>query len=96
MELQGTNVLWKTAIPLPGQNSPVVWGDRIFITGANARKQEVYCFDRNTGKIIWTTQVGTGTKKPKVTEETGFAAPTAVTDGKGVYVIFSTGDIAGD
>jgi outer membrane protein assembly factor BamB len=91
----GLNVLWKTALPLPGQNSPVVWGDRIFVTGANASKQEVYCFDLNTGKIMWTTQVGTTTKKPKVSEETGLAAPTAVTDGTGIYVIFPTGDVAG-
>ncbi len=91
----GTNVLWKAAIPLPGHNSPIVWGDRVFIAGANGSKQEVYCYDRNNGKILWTTPVGTGTKKPKVSEETGFAAPTAVTDGTGVYVIFSTGDIVG-
>jgi outer membrane protein assembly factor BamB len=90
----GSNILWKTAVPLSGHNSPVVWGDKVFITGASAAKQEVYCFDRNNGKILWTKQIGTGTKKPTVTEETGFAAPSAVTDGKGVYVIFSTGDIA--
>jgi outer membrane protein assembly factor BamB len=89
----GSNILWKAAIPLPGQNSPVVWGDRIFVSGASAARQEVYCFDRNNGKIIWTAPLGTSTKKPKVTGETGYAAPTAVTDGKGVYVIFSTGDI---
>jgi outer membrane protein assembly factor BamB len=92
--VSGQNVVWKTALPLPGQNSPVIWGDRIFVTGANASKQEVYCFDRNTGKIVWTTKVGTTTKKPKVSEETGLAAPTAVTDGTGVYVIFPTGDVA--
>jgi outer membrane protein assembly factor BamB len=91
----GTNILWKTVIPLPGHNSPVVWGDGVFIAGATAARQEVYCFDRNSGKIIWTVPVGTGTKKPTVTEETGFAAPTAVADGNGVYVIFSTGDIVG-
>jgi outer membrane protein assembly factor BamB len=90
----GSNVLWKTALPLPGQNSPVIWGDRIFVTGANSSKQEVYCFDRNTGKIMWTIQVGATTKKPRVSEETGLAAPTAVTDGTGVYVIFPTGDVA--
>lgn len=90
----GTNILWKTAIPLSGHNSPVVWGDRVFITGATIVRQEVYCLDRNSGEILWTAQIGSGSKKPTVTEETGFAASSAVTDGKGVYVIFSTGDIA--
>ena len=92
--ISGQNVVWKTALPLPGQNSPVIWGDRIFVTGANASKQEVYCFDRNTGKILWTVKIGTTTKKPRVSEETGLAAPTSVTDGIGVYVIFPTGDVA--
>ena len=92
--ISGQNILWKTALPLPGQNSPIVWGDRIFVTGANASKQEVYCFDRITGKIIWTVKVGATTKKPNVSEETGLAAPTAVTDGTGVFAIFPTGDIA--
>jgi outer membrane protein assembly factor BamB len=39
--ITGSNVVWKTALPLPGQNSPIVWGDRIFVTGASAGKQEV-------------------------------------------------------
>jgi outer membrane protein assembly factor BamB len=30
----GKNVLWKTAIPGLGHSSPVVWGDRIFVTSA--------------------------------------------------------------
>jgi outer membrane protein assembly factor BamB len=92
--VKGTNILWKTSIPLQGQSSPVVWSDKVFVTGATSAKQEVYCIDRNSGKILWTTSLGTGAKKPTVTEETGYAAPTAVTDGTGVYVIFSTGDIA--
>ena len=90
----GLNILWKTAIPLPGQNSPIVWGNRVFVTGANGVKQEVYCFDRISGEILWTAQVGAVNQKPTVSEETGYAAPTAVTDGAGVYAIFPTGDIA--
>ena len=91
----GRNILWKTAIPLPGNNSPVIWGDNVFITGANAAEREVYCLDRNTGKIKWTAKVGSGTKNPNISEDTGLAAPTAATDGTGVYAIFPTGDIAG-
>jgi len=90
----GTNVLWKAKLPLLGHNSPVIWGDRVFATGASEASREVYCFDANNGKLLWTAKVGTGVKKPTVTEETGYAAPSAVTDGKAVYAIFSTGDIA--
>jgi outer membrane protein assembly factor BamB len=91
----GTNVLWKTAIPLAGHNSPVIWGDKIYVTGSGTDKQEIYAFNRNTGELLWSVRVGNGTKKPKVNEETGYAAPTAVADANGVYAIFATGDIAG-
>jgi outer membrane protein assembly factor BamB len=91
----GTNMLWKEKVPLSGQSSPVIWGDNVFVTGASIEKQEVYCLDANTGKLKWTGRVGNGSKKPRVNEETGYAAPTAATDGAGVYAIFATGDIAG-
>ena len=91
----GTNMLWKEKVPLSGQSSPVIWGDNVFVTGASIEKQEVYCLNANTGKLKWTGRVGNGSKKPRVNEETGYAAPTAATDGAGVYAIFATGDIAG-
>ena len=93
----GKNINWKTAIPLPGYNSPIVWNDKIFLSGANATKREVYCFDLNTGKILWLTPVekipGSPATAPKVNGETGFAAPTLTTDGRRVYAIFANGDL---
>jgi outer membrane protein assembly factor BamB len=91
----GSKVIWKTHIPLTGHSSPVIWGDQVFVTGASVEKTEVYCFDRNNGKLLWTVRVGNGSKKPKVSEETGYAAPSPVTDGTAVYAAFSTGDVAG-
>jgi len=92
----GQNIKWKVKVPLPGYNSPIVWENKVILTGANASKREVYCFDRNTGKILWTLPVtgisGSG-PSPKVTDDTGHAAPTAATDGRRVYAIFSNGDI---
>ncbi|HNY03291.1 MAG TPA: hypothetical protein PKG48_11915, partial [Bacteroidales bacterium] len=49
----GKNIRWKTGIPLSGYNSPIIWNDRIFLTGANETRREVYCFDLNSGKILW-------------------------------------------
>ena len=93
----GKNIKWKTAIPLPGYNSPVVWNDKIFLSGANATKREVYCFDIISGKILWTTSVekisGSPATAPKVNGETGFSAPTLTTDGRRVYAIFANGDL---
>jgi len=93
----GKNIKWKTAIPLTGYNSPVVWNDKIFLSGANATKREVYCFDLTSGKILWQTLVdkipGSSATSPKVNGETGFAAPTLTTDGRRVYAIFANGDL---
>jgi outer membrane protein assembly factor BamB len=93
----GKNILWKATVPLSGYNSPVIWGNKLFISGANAQKREVYCFDRNSGKLIWSKAVdnipGSPAAAPRTTEDTGLAAPTLYTDGIRVYAIFGTGDI---
>ena len=93
----GENILWKSPIPKKGYNSPIIWGDKIFVSGGDKSGREVYCFDRNTGKLFWTGKTdnikGSPAKLPKVTEDTGFAAPTLTTDGKRVFAIFATGDV---
>lgn len=95
----GEGILWKTPIPLPGENSAVVWEDRVFLTGATEEKREVYCFDANSGEMLWQKAVDlasrtSSSEPPEVMEATGFAAPTAVTDGQRVFAIFANGDIA--
>ncbi|NOQ25614.1 MAG: PQQ-binding-like beta-propeller repeat protein [Bacteroidales bacterium] len=91
------NILWKAAIPLHGYNSPVIWGNKLFISGANATSKQVFCYGRNTGKLLWTANVdnvtGSPATAPAVTNDTGHSAPTVTTDGKKVFAIFSTGDI---
>lgn len=93
----GKNILWKITVPLTGYNSPVIWGNKLFISGANAQKREVYCIDRNSGKILWSKTAdniqGSPATAPKTTEDTGLAAPSLATDGIRVYAIFGTGDV---
>ena len=93
----GRNIKWKTAIPLHGNNSPVIWNDRVFLSGASETKREVYCFDALTGKMFWKTQVekipGSPSQAPGVSKETGQAAPSLTTDGRRVYAIFANGDL---
>jgi outer membrane protein assembly factor BamB len=91
------NILWKTSIPVHGFNSPVIWGDRIFLTGASPSKRVVYSLNRRTGKILWQKEVknipGSPASPPKTTDDTGLAAPTVTTDGQQVFALFGTGDI---
>jgi len=93
----GKNVIWKTAVPKKGLNSPVIWGNKLFLSGADKQSREVYCFDVKTGKVLWKQLVdkiqGSPATPPKVTEDTGLAAPSLTTDGNKVYAIFANGDI---
>lgn len=93
----GENVVWKLEIPLHGYNSPIIWEDKIFVSGANSAQREVYCIDRKSGKLLWTGEVknipGSPATSPEVTEDTGQAAPSLTTDGRKVYAIFANGDI---
>lgn len=91
------NILWKIKVPIHGYNSPIIWGDKLFLSGANAQKREVYCIDRNTGEIIWTYDVngipGSPEKSPKVTDDTGLAAPSLTTNGDLLFALFGNGDL---
>jgi len=93
----GEGIVWKTPVPLPGYNSPVVWGDRVFLSGGSEERLEVYCFDAGDGRLLWQKDVPTTTIKeidPDRIDFTGFAAPTPTTDGRRVFAMFATGDVA--
>ncbi|HZL35371.1 MAG TPA: PQQ-binding-like beta-propeller repeat protein [Tepidisphaeraceae bacterium] len=89
------NIAWKTPIPGTGWSSPIVWGDRVFVTSAteNGASCHVLCVDRKSGKILWDTQVfnQTPTRKEGMNS---WATPTPSTDGQKVYAIFGEGGIA--
>jgi outer membrane protein assembly factor BamB len=94
----GEGIVWKAAVPLEGNSSPIVWGDRVFLTGASEQKREVYCFSTADGKLLWQKEVpgtpASTAKPPQVNNDTGYAAPTACTDGRRVYAWFANGDLA--
>ena len=93
-------ILWKTKVRLEGFNSPIVWGDRVFLSGADPNEREVYCFDALSGELLWTggvkhtPQKGDEPLEAEMLRDTSFAAPTLATDGRRVYAIFVTGDVA--
>ncbi|MBN1290631.1 MAG: PQQ-binding-like beta-propeller repeat protein [Candidatus Latescibacteria bacterium] len=94
----GENILWKTEIPVHGFNSPIIWGKKIFLSGADRNTEVVYCIDADSGEILWQTELndipGSPVDRPDNTEDTGFAAPTMATDGLRVFILFGTGDVA--
>src|SRR6186713_2878468 len=49
------NVRWRVPLPDRGNSTPIVWGDRVFITQAveKENRRTVMCFDRANGKLLW-------------------------------------------
>lgn len=93
----GENIKWKVAFSKHGFSSPVIWGDKIFISGGDEQARTVSCYNRHTGQLLWEKEVtgipGSPAAPPRVTEDTGLAAPTMAVDGNRVYAIFATGDV---
>jgi outer membrane protein assembly factor BamB len=94
----GKGIAWKTKVPLPGHNSPVVWGNRVFLSGGDPNGLQVYGFDAASGGLLWTGDVTRvalkdGQEPLEPMEDTGFAAPTVAADGQHVCAIFATGDV---
>jgi hypothetical protein len=86
------NVKWKTKLPGPGHSSPVVWGNRIFLTAyrkAGSGELLVLCLDKTTGKILWERKAP-AKEIEKVHDTNSPASPTPATDGKYVYAWFGS------
>jgi outer membrane protein assembly factor BamB len=84
------NVRWKTPVPGRGHSSPIVVGERVFLTTAEEshQRQKVMAFDRQTGAMLWETVVNEGgfpaNNHPKNTE----ASPTLASDGEKLFATF--------
>ncbi len=85
------NVLWRTPVPGRGNSSPIVWGDRIFVTTSyeNGRRLSVLAFRRSDGSKLWESFIPEG-RSQSAHFKNGHASSTPVTDGQRVYVYFGT------
>ncbi|MCA9101561.1 MAG: PQQ-binding-like beta-propeller repeat protein [Planctomycetales bacterium] len=85
-------VLWKTPLPGPAGATPVIWGDRIFLTSAAENDLALLCLD-NGGNILWQKSVASGNQDVRG-DEGNSAAPSPCTDGEHVWAFMATGDWA--
>lgn len=85
------NIKWKFKLPDEGNSSPIVVGDRVFITCAERQgaKCGLYCLDRNDGHELW-SRIITFDKKLPTHGTNPYCAPTPVSDGKHVVVWYGT------
>lgn len=98
------NLIWKIALPGPGASSPIVVGDKVFLTcysgyGVPGPKQEdlkdlkrhLLCVERATGKLRWTRDLAAPLPEPPYESYQalhGYASSTPASDGERVYVFF--------
>jgi outer membrane protein assembly factor BamB len=77
---------WRVALP-PGHSSPILVGDRIFLTAYEGEKLLTFSLDRATGKILWRREAPR-TRVSKIDNRNSPASPSPATDGKNIYVFF--------
>ncbi|MGL4550464.1 MAG: PQQ-binding-like beta-propeller repeat protein, partial [Gemmataceae bacterium] len=96
LALEDTTLRWKTPLPGPGSSSPVVSGDRVYVTcftGADdpaSLARHVLCLERATGKILWKDAVPAARDDEYrgYLAEHGYASSTPAADADGVYAFF--------
>ncbi|HSZ56518.1 MAG TPA: PQQ-binding-like beta-propeller repeat protein [Tepidisphaeraceae bacterium] len=83
------NVRWKTPIPGKGHSSPIVVGDRIFLTTCleDQGQRVLLCLDRASGKLLWQRVVVRAMLEPKHNLNS-YASATPAADQKHVWVAF--------
>lgn len=86
-------VAWRTELPGPAGSTPVIAGDRIFLTSVDLESKDgdlvLFCFGTD-GKQQWKKVVSTGNKDVRG-DEGNSASPSPCTDGKHVWVFFANG-----
>ncbi len=83
------NVRWRVPLPERGNSTPIVWGDRVFLTQAIEKEQRrtLMCFRRSDGKLLW--QKGTTYALDEKTHgDNPYCAASPATDGRVVVAAF--------
>jgi outer membrane protein assembly factor BamB len=86
------NVLWRLPLPGPAGATPVVWGDRLYLTSVDGDQLVLLCVSTD-GKELWRRVVGTGNRDVRG-DEGNSASPSPSTDGKHVWAFMANGLLA--
>ena len=89
-----SNIRWKTAVPGEGWSSPIVLGDRVFVTTAleGGSSLHLLCLDRPSGKVTWDKEI-TRQKAGHKQQYNSYATSTPATDGQRIYVAACDGRV---
>jgi outer membrane protein assembly factor BamB len=89
------HVRWKVPLPGPGNSTPVVWGDRLFLTQAldDGKRRAVLAFDRRDGTPLWQQEVPCRVDETTHQEHNPPCSGSPATDGTAVYAHFASAGI---
>ena len=85
------NVLWKVELPGVGSSTPIVWGDRIFVTSGIDGDDGITAYDWD-GEIVWQEKLGP--ERPGKHKNGSGSNPSPITDGKQLVVYYKSGTVA--
>ncbi|MDB5355657.1 MAG: outer rane biosis protein BamB [Phycisphaerales bacterium] len=87
------NQAWAVQLPGVGSGTPVVFGDRVFVSCVDPKSGHLIgmAVSRVDGHTLWQKEIGVGVTH---SDRNDAASPSAVTDGHLVYFMFSTGNLA--
>ncbi|MBN1853418.1 MAG: PQQ-binding-like beta-propeller repeat protein [Pirellulales bacterium] len=91
----GENIAWTADIPGRGPSSPIVIGDRVFVTSASGHRNDrmhILAYDTATGQCIWERQFW-ATGRTMCHPSTTNATPTPASDGHRIMALFSSCDL---
>jgi outer membrane protein assembly factor BamB len=83
-----TNVIWSRAVAA-GSSSPIIWSEKLFLTGFESGELKTFCFSIGTGEKLWERTAAAAKIEPSHAF-TGPAAPTPATDGQHLFVYFGS------
>ena len=88
----GKNIVWRAKVPGQGNSSPIVWGQRIFLTSSteDGTERSLHCFSADDGKLMWSRQAPAKPPEPGVRGKNGYASATPVTDGERVIAFLGS------
>jgi outer membrane protein assembly factor BamB len=80
------NLIWRRELP-PGHSSPVITGDRIYLTGVEHNRLFTFCLEPGSGRVLW-KQEAPRPRQEKLNSLNNPASPTPAADADSVYVFF--------
>ena len=89
---EGEQVSWKVGLEGKAWSSPVIWGDRIFLTNAPPKgtRLAVVCLDKNSGKVVYNKQLHVVSSPQYCHPFNSYASPSPVVEQDRVYVSFGS------